>query len=373
MKKLFVLALGTLLLCACNKVKVITISNHCNFDRVEELVEINVTEHGLDPMGVLVDGSDNIVPAQYDIATGDLLFQVTVPANSSIDYKWRALAEGEQRILPPQKVSARYVPERKDDFAWENDRAAYRMYGPALADENPSNGVDLWLKQTAELVVDTFYYNEHEKGQSYHINWGKGLDCYKVGHTLGCGGVAPFYGDSLCIQGHYDHYKVLEQGPLRTVFQLDYDTIHVAGSTLQQSLVITVEAGSLLNKAEVVLLGDVPEDMKLAAGIYLHDSIDTYRIDLADGTLAYAENAFNELDHSAVGRNYAAVVMQGADAELQTLGSYCLMKNYTASDTLTYYFGGGWSGWLYPTDAEWFQAVSEFKSAIDHPLVVTVK
>ena len=30
------------------------------------------------------------------------------------------------------KVYGRYVPERKDDFAWENEYAAFRMYGPAL-------------------------------------------------------------------------------------------------------------------------------------------------------------------------------------------------------------------------------------------------
>ena len=47
---------------------------------------------------------------------------------------------------PAKKVFGRYVPERKDDIAWENEYAAFRFYGPALAPENPSNGVDLWLK-----------------------------------------------------------------------------------------------------------------------------------------------------------------------------------------------------------------------------------
>ena len=42
-----------------------------------------------------------------------------------------------------QRVFGRFVPERKDDFAWENEYAAFRMYGPALAPENPSNGVDM--------------------------------------------------------------------------------------------------------------------------------------------------------------------------------------------------------------------------------------
>lgn len=32
----------------------------------------------------------------------------------------------------PTKVYGRYVPERKDDFAWGNDKIAFRMYGKAL-------------------------------------------------------------------------------------------------------------------------------------------------------------------------------------------------------------------------------------------------
>ena len=76
-----------------------------------------------------------------------------------------------QAVQP--KVYGRYVPERKDDFAWENEYAAFRMYGPALKPENPSNGVDLWLKASPELVVDSFYYREHVLGLPYHINYGK--------------------------------------------------------------------------------------------------------------------------------------------------------------------------------------------------------
>ena len=38
----------------------------------------------------------------------------------------------------------RFVPERKDDFTWENNRSAFRVYGPALeATGEISNGMDL--------------------------------------------------------------------------------------------------------------------------------------------------------------------------------------------------------------------------------------
>ena len=94
------------------------------------------------------------------------------------------------------KVYGRYVPERKDDFAWENEYAAFRMYGPALANENPSNGVDLWLKNSPALVIDTMYGRELLDHRPYHINYDGNLDCYKVAHTAGCGGVVILAQDS---------------------------------------------------------------------------------------------------------------------------------------------------------------------------------
>ena len=41
---------------------------------------------------------------------------------------------------------ARFVPERMDDFAWENDRIGFRVFGPALSlVEETGNGVDVWV------------------------------------------------------------------------------------------------------------------------------------------------------------------------------------------------------------------------------------
>jgi len=56
------------------------------------------------------------------------------------------------------KVSGRQVPERYDDFAWENDRIAFHMYGKALEKEGDvSSGIDVWSKRTGQLVIDQWY------------------------------------------------------------------------------------------------------------------------------------------------------------------------------------------------------------------------
>ena len=54
---------------------------------------------------------------------------------------------------PQTSVHARYVPERMDDFAFENDKVAFRVYGPALTDSAENNGTDCWLKRVDYPIV----------------------------------------------------------------------------------------------------------------------------------------------------------------------------------------------------------------------------
>ena len=287
------------------------------------------------------------------------------------------------------RVYGRYVPERKDDFAWENEYAAFRMYGPALASENPSNGVDLWLKKSPELVVDSFYYREHVLGLPYHINYGKGLDCYKVGHTAGCGGVVILTEEvrdqksevrELCIGGPYDRWEILEQTPDRFVFRLEYDSVPVAGQVLQLSLTITAEAGTMWNKAEVVLKGDQKSEVRdqifVGGGIYLHDTVENIFTCTQCGMVAYAEDALSDKQAAKMnyeyngstsqGRSYIAVRTPSATVQEIIDGTLVSLREYTLGDTLTYYFGACWSEWrngeqAFPTDEDWFEAVKMAK------------
>ena len=253
------------------------------------------------------------------------------------------------------KVYGRYVPERKDDFAWENEYAAFRMYGPALRPENPSNGVDLWLKSSPELVVDSFYYREHVLGLPYHINYGKGLDCYKVGHTCGCGGLVVVANDTTWIGGAYDRWEILEQTPDKFVFRLEYDSLLVAGHILHESITITAEAGQQQNKAEVVLTGDYSGEMLVGGGIYLHDTVDYYLTIPEVGYVFYEEDALSDKTAAKMNYEYNGSTTQGRvqisvktpGATLTEIrdGNLIAVRPYELGDTLTYYFGATWSEW----------------------------
>lgn len=259
------------------------------------------------------------------------------------------------------KVYGRYVPERKDDFAWENEYAAFRMYGPALRPENPSNGVDLWLKTSPELVVDSFYYREHVLGLPYHINYGKGLDCYKVGHTCGAGGLIVLAEDQTWIGGTYDRWKILEQTPDKFVFRLEYDSLLVAGHILQESITITAEAGEPLNKAEVVLTESISDerlaisDLLVGGGIYMHDTIDHFEVYEDLGTIFYEEDALSDKTAARMNYEHNGSTSQGRiyltvrtpDATVTDIqdGNLIAVKPYILGDTLTYFFGATWSEW----------------------------
>src|SRR5205085_8225450 len=97
---------------------------------------------------------------------------------------------------------SRFVPERIDDYAWENDRVAFRTYGPVtqrIVEEGKpggtlSSGLDCWLKRVPYPVIDKWYKKSIEGG-SYHKDEGEGYDPYHVGLSRGCGGIGVWKND----------------------------------------------------------------------------------------------------------------------------------------------------------------------------------
>lgn len=352
----------------------IVVKNTTKLDRKSEMVEVrtcNLKANFATASYVLKNDKGQEVAFQLlkgDNKNRTLIFQADVAAGSFSVY---TLSKGQPSKVKA-KTSARFIPERKDDFAWENDLAAYRMYGPALANEKPSNGVDIWLKNTEKLVVDQRYNDELKNNLTYHVDRGNGMDCYKVGHTLGCGGIAPFSGDSLWIGNHFDTYKVIENGPLRSVFMLTYDSVKVGNDYYKQLITITTDAGSMLNKAVVKYEGS-KKNMELAAGIYLHDEPGNLFTDKKNGIIGYAENAITNANIFS-GRSYVGVyVPSKVDYILKKSEHSLLLSMYKVGRDFTYYFGGGWSKWKYNTDADWFEAMNHFAETKKQPLKISFK
>ena len=121
-----------------------------------------------------------------------------------------------------EKVMARYVPERADDFVFENSLVAGRFYGKALEGNPTSPGIDIWVKLPGRLVADEWYKGAQEDPDYYHHNHG-GKDCYKVAVSLGGGASAPMIDGKLCYPAtNYRSFEMLEETPEKVVFVLHY-------------------------------------------------------------------------------------------------------------------------------------------------------
>jgi len=353
----------------------ILIKNTADFDRSTEMVEVKVCKKNvvfLSKQFVLKNEKGQEVGYQllYDKnkALISFIFQADVKAKSTAIYQ---VSEGKPSAVK-FLTYARHIPERMDDFAWENDLAAYRMFGEGLAKENPSNGVDLWLKRTSDTIVNKRYRKELRDGITYHVDNGDGLDCYKVGHALGAGGISPYQNGKLYVGDFYNRYELKENGPLRSTFTLYYDKLKVGDETVRQEITITTNAGSALNKAVVKYTGNkLP--FQVAGGIFTHDEKGVKHSNLKSGTIAYAEDAVSNANVPS-GRNYIGVVIPCKANAIANKDNHLLITaNYKAESSFTYYFGGGWSKWKFPTDKDWFDAVEKFSKQLKQPLKVKVK
>ena len=71
------------------------------------------------------------------------------------------------------------------------------------------------LRSVSEPVVEDRYDGDLNRGISYHVDHGNGMDCYAVGPTLG-GGTAALFPDSTIVYPYcYKDCEILDNGPLR--------------------------------------------------------------------------------------------------------------------------------------------------------------
>jgi len=374
---LFILASALALVSCAPKSQTIEVSNNLDSARNGELVAAQVD---LSKPHILQNAAGQEVA--YQVVDNKIIFQANVPAEGKALYTW---TEGTPAEVEPLTTAFFLGDRRKDDFAWENDKAAYRMYGPALLKENPSSGVDLWLKHSSQLTADAMYKQE-EGGKPYHVDYGLGIDSYKVGHAAGCGGLAIVSNGEIWPGGPYAKYEILQQGALQTIFRLSYDSVQVGDKVLTEEITITVNAGANMNKAEVVLKGEEIDDLQLGGAIFLHDTIQNLQIYPEAGTVCYCESANSDkgiykiheaqgisTDSLDFGRNYCAVYVPDADKFEQYAGTQVATRSYKLGETLTYYFGGAWSKRDYATDDEWKSAINFDAQCINEPLSVVVK
>lgn len=306
---------------------------------------------------------------------GKLLLYTSLHPNGKAVYTVRKGKPSDAKAYTKGKV----YPYRKDDLAWENDLGAYRIYGPALQKTGErSFGIDVWVKNTPELVVENRYMMDHrgnmledslrkagqtvgldviDRNTSFHLDHGNGMDAYAVGPSLGCGAPALIKDGKMVFPYCYQTYQIHDNGPLRFTVELHFAP-NADGIT--EHRLISLDRGNHFNRMTVWYDG-IKQPIALASGVVLHGNSNLV---LGKNYVQYADPTDNQQLHQS--QVYVAVLFPNGVSETRRLEgeqnhAIGIVDNYQGTP-YTYYFGSAWSGYDIRSQAQWQLTIDEFMS-----------
>ena len=384
-------------------VVIVTVSNPTDMQR-QELVELDA-KTVKERLGVccdrcklrVINAVRQEVPYQltYD---GKLLIDVSVRPKGQARF---TIVKGEPRPMKTV-VCGRQYPERVDDIAWENDRGAYRLYGPALQrNKERAFGNDVWVKNTPDLVVEQRYELElsnhaaivalREAGNTaaadsleelttYHFDHGYGLDCYKVGPSLGCGAPALLDNGKIVFPYCYTQYEILDNGPLRFTVSLTYETKEFHGDRVTEHRLLSLDKGSNFNRQTVWYEG-VTKPVDISSGVVIHNE-DTTSVWLKENMALYADPTDNPAAQNF--QIYVGVIFPYGQVETlrvpnegaaNGINGHALVvcRGVQPGERVTYYWGSAWSKYDCRNMQEWLLRAADFQNSLRNPLTVSIE
>lgn len=380
----------------------VTVTNGLTAPRPAEMIVVPWTEIASHLDGIVFDqvvvkdALGAVVPSQVTAfrhihqgpqVYNDLIFQHDFAAGEkSATFTVERLASPQPPI--PSRVMARYVPERFDDFAWENDRMAHRAYGPALElpgatkDQMTSSGIDFWSKKVRYLVVDGWYHKGHD---GLHTDTGEGLDMYDVGPYRGLGGTGIWDGRELHVSRNWRTWHIYANGPLRAVFDLGYEPWDAGnvwqtgnGVMVAETKRVTVDAGHNLDLFECTFdFRRIPEsdgELTVAIGLTKHPK-------KAKGTPLQSEaghwmGLWEDFSDPADGSLGTGIVLDPSArfaGFAETPTDRLLLVKVIPGETVRFYAGGGWSkSGDFPDMASWQAYLAASAARLASPLHIAV-
>lgn len=403
MKKVMIsFVLGLMALTASAQQVTVQVKNNTSQQR-QELVEIDA-QTVYQKLGVVAGRNFRIINAVRQ----EVSYQITYDGKILIDASVRPQGTATFTIVKGSPrdakvfVCGRQYPERVDDIAWENDRGAYRLYGPALQrNKERAFGNDVWVKNTPDLEVEKRYKVEldnhpaieklkkqgkEEEAQAleeqttYHFDHGYGLDCYKVGPSLGCGAPALMDGNVIVFPYCYKDYKILDNGPLRFTVELTYHPTAYQGQQLTEHRLLSLDKGSNFNRQTVWYEG-ATKSIDVASGVVIHNE-DTQSIRIGQDYVQYADPTDNPNGQNF--QIYVGVIFPNGATETKLVENeghqsgifghgLCIRRAVQPHEKLTYYWGSAWSKYDCRNQDEWQLRLDGFKQALQQPLTVTLE
>jgi rhamnogalacturonyl hydrolase YesR len=304
-----------------------------------------------DPVIAVDARSGRFLPSQLLDLDGDgqaeqLLVSLSLHGSESRRIVVRRLARPFRAPRAVARAYGRFVPERRDDFAWENDRVAFRVYGPALEREQVSSGIDVWAKRVRTPVIDRWYPHE-----GYRRDRGEGLDFYSVGPSRGCGGLGLWEGQQLYTSRNFHRWRLIAAGPVRVAFELGYDPWGAGAMRVTETKRISLDLGQNLSRIEARFTVEGPaRPLPVAVGIVRRGEGRLSR-DLPTTWLSYVEPPQGSSGQIGCGviapdnvnASADAVAVRSDSRFVESDEHYLLVRQHPSQRPFVYYAGAYWS------------------------------
>jgi hypothetical protein len=266
------------------------------------------------------------------------------------------------------KAYGRFVRERFDDFAWENDLIAHRTYGKSLitwkGEPLTSSAIDIWTKRTSRLVINDWYMMDN-----YHADAGEGMDNYSAGPSRGVGGSGIWANNQIYIPQNFVDSRVLTNGPIRVMFELVYEPFEVNGTKVSQVLRISLDAGSQLDHFETFYKSQTNEALSVAIGIKKFKDEQT-EINAKRGWIAIWQPAEKNQGMQGVAAIFDA---QKFDRQAEDKLNNLIVLKPGSDKPVSYWAGFAWDRAARITSAKaWKEYIDAFAESLRCPIDVSV-
>ena len=302
------------------------------------------------------------------------MFQPAIAANTSRNYT--IIISDVKNDMAKEYCYSRFVPERTDDYAWENNRVAFRTFGPVAQKMKEdgvkggtlSSGIDAWLKRVEYPIINKWYKRNDVKKGAYHKDHGEGLDNFHVGVSRGVGGIAVKVDTAYYFSKNFTSYKTITTGPIRTSFVLTYATWDANGKQIEETKNISLDYGQNLSRFEIEIDGV----NQISAGLTLHKKQGITSQNVTQNWISHWET----LDDSELGTGIVSAkkYFSGFDKYISPKKdeSNLFAHLNVVNGKVVYYTGFGWKkSKHFANKQEWGNYLTEFSKKINNPLVVT--
>lgn len=359
--KIFTSTIMLLTFVGCSPSLSVTISNETAIPRTNETVSINLPQRMKGKSLAIHDSSGTQIPCQVIMDNnGDssLIFQVSLDGETSSNY---SVTIGDKADIV-SKAYSRHVPERLDDYAYENNLIAGRIYGPSLKDPR-TFGQDLWLKCTERLIIDEWF----KKGD-YHHNHGEGMDCYKVANTLGGGACAPLVGSHIIVGDNWATQERLMNGPVRTAARFTHNKFKAGDAVISAVRSFELDANTRMIHWTSTFQSD-NDSIDVVLGAVLHDVVS-----LTHGSnfIAFTEKASDSKNPDQDGNISIGLVLDpDYKAEFKILDNHAvLVFKVKSGNPIQYWTASGWSQGGVESPEAWASYMEEQVVILSKPLKI---